>query len=243
MESSSRSEPGVSGEPVSRGGASRWFLWGAALAVLLILVITWRPTVALFSDPDRLRAEVESLGPFAPLGFIALTAMQVVVAPLPALPTQLLGGALFGWGWGSLYNVAGMLAGGLLATWLARKLGRPWLKRRVDPQQLARFESLARLDKTWVWAVILFLFIPIGDFPYYIAGLSRLRLSQLAVAIVCSRGPSTVLTTWAGAGAVEAPVWILLVLLGVILSLGVAGYIYRQPLLSWLERRLLAYLR
>jgi uncharacterized membrane protein YdjX (TVP38/TMEM64 family) len=108
---------------------------------------------------------------------------------------------------------------------------------------LARYESLARLDKTWVWIIILFLFIPIGDFPYFIAGLSRLRLSQLAVAIVCSRGPTTVLTTWAGASTVEAPIWVVLTLLGVMLSLGVVGYIFRQSLISWLEQRLLAHLK
>jgi uncharacterized membrane protein YdjX (TVP38/TMEM64 family) len=214
------------------------------LALLLTLVvIVGRPVVAWLSDPDGVRAQVESLGPLAPLGFVVLTAVQVVVAPLPAFPTQLLGGALFGPGWGSLYNIAGMLAGGLLATWLARKLGRPWLEKRVDPEQLARYESLVKLDTTWVWAIILLLTIPLGDFPYYLAGLSRLRLSQLAVAILCSRTPSVVVVTWAGASAVAAPAWLLPGLLAAIVGLGLAAYTFRQPLMSWLERHWLARLR
>lgn len=217
--------------------ASRWVSWGVPALLILLLVVLWRPIAALFASPALVRTEVEALGPLAPLGFIIFTMAQIVVAPIPGHPTQLLGGALFGVVWGSVYNVLGMLAGGLFATWLARKLGRPWLKQQMGAQRLARYEGMARLEATWVWIVILL--IPLGDFPYFIAGLSRLRFSRLAVAIVCSRGPFTVLVTWLGARAVEASAWLFFGLMAAILGLLAVVYLLRRPLNAWLERYVL----
>jgi uncharacterized membrane protein YdjX (TVP38/TMEM64 family) len=217
--------------------ASRWVSWGAVLLLLLIGVLLWRPVSTLFFDPARVRAEVEALGPLAPFGFLLLTVAQIVVAPIPGHPTQLLGGALFGVVLGSVYNVVGMMMGGLLATWLARRLGRPWLEKQVEPELLARYEGVARLETTWVWIIILL--IPLGDFPYYVAGLSRLKLSQMALAIFFSRGPFTVLVTWLGSKAIQAPVWLILLIFGLILGLVAVGYAVRKPVNGWLERQVL----
>ncbi|MFQ5613798.1 MAG: TVP38/TMEM64 family protein [Anaerolineae bacterium] len=220
---------------------SRWASLAVALILLTIVAILWRPVVALFSNPASVRTEVEALGPLAPVGFLALTVVQIVVAPLPGHPTQLLGGALFGVPVGSIYNIAGMTAGGLLATWLARKLGRPWLERQVDPDQLARYEGMARLESVWVWVIILL--IPLGDFPYFLAGLSQIKLRRMALAILLSRGPFTVLVTWAGASAVVAPPWLILLLFATVLAIIALGYLFRRPLNAWMEQHLVHRLR
>jgi uncharacterized membrane protein YdjX (TVP38/TMEM64 family) len=83
------------------------------------------------SDPADLRAWLESLGPWGPVGLIALFVLQILVAPLPGYVFQAAAGYLFGWFWGAVYACIGMLIGGTLAMTLARIFGRPLVRRVV----------------------------------------------------------------------------------------------------------------
>jgi uncharacterized membrane protein YdjX (TVP38/TMEM64 family) len=186
-----------------------WLAWlggGLALAGLFAL---WGPLSELGSDPARVRSWIEQAGPLAPAAFFLLNIIQIVAAPIPGYPVQVLGGVLFGFVPGSIITVGGMTAGGTLAAWLGRKLGRPWLEKRMGPETLAQWGQMAHIDSFWTWWIILL--IPLGDIPYFFAGLSRIRLITFALAILTSRGPFTVLIVWLGDGVVNLPLtWIAL---------------------------------
>ena len=193
---------------------------------------------------------MEQMGPLAPLVFFGLNVAQIVVAPIPGYPVQILGGVLFGVIPGSIYTVGGMVAGGTLAAWLGRRLGRPWLERRLadapvlptlsvgmqaasttGAEALARWSKIAHIDSFWTWWLILLL--PLGDLPYFFAGLSRIRLGWFALAILASRGPFTVLIVWAGDRVIDLPLsWIALFVAGLGLLL-LVGFSQRDRLESW----------
>lgn len=219
---------------------SLYLPWLVMLVLAAVTLILWRPIWMLMttSDNHALQAEMERLGPLAPLAFLALSVVQIVGAPIPGYPVQFLGGILFGLGFGSLYGVIGVTAGGFIAAWLSRTLGRPFIEKHVSPVALAKYEGLARLESLWVWVLILLL--PIGDIPYFIAGLSRVKLGTLAAAILLSRGPFTVLIVWAGASATAAPAWAIGVMFAAILALVGLGYRFRNRLGGWIEDRVLA---
>ncbi len=114
-----------------------------------------------------------------------------------------------------------MTAGGVLAAWLWRRLGRPWLKKRLGAETLEQWSQTIHIDSFWTWWVILL--IPLGDVPYFFAGLGRIRLSKFALAILTSRGPFTVLIVWAGHRVVDFPlIWValLMALVGIIVIIG-----------------------
>ena len=218
---------------------SKWLPWGVILALILAGTILWRPILTLFGEPDpvALQAEVDRLGLLAPLGFFALAIIQIVGAPIPGYPVQILGGALFGVWLGGVYNLIGMIAGGLIAAWLSRTLGRPFVKKQVGSEALRRYESLARLETLWMWVILLS--IPLGDFPYYLAGLSRVKYRTLALAILVSRGPFTFLISWVGETAQTIPRWIFGALLALILGLIITGYLFKDKLALWLDNHVL----
>jgi hypothetical protein len=70
----------------------------------------------------------------------------------------------------------------------------------VGAERLAQWEHVTRADRPWFWA-LLFL-APIGDLPYFLAGLSRYPIPRLALIAATVRGPSVTLAAAIGAGAV-----------------------------------------
>jgi uncharacterized membrane protein YdjX (TVP38/TMEM64 family) len=208
-----------------------WFPWLAGLAFILVLALLWRPFSQIGADTVALRVWMEQVGPLAPLVFFGLNVAQIVVAPIPGYPVQILGGVLFGVIPGSIYTVGGMVAGGTLAAWLGRRLGRPWLERRLGGEALARWSNIVHIDSFWTWWLILLL--PLGDLPYFFAGLSRIRLGWFALAILASRGPFTVLIVWAGDRVIDLPLsWIALFAASLGLLL-LVGFSQRERLESW----------
>ncbi|GAB4445131.1 MAG: hypothetical protein Kow0031_27620 [Anaerolineae bacterium] len=192
----------------------KWLPWLWGLLFIAVLAALWVPISRLGTDPAAIRAEIEQMGPLAPLAFMLLNVAQIVVAPIPGYPVQVLGGILFGFVPGSIYTVGGMVAGGVLAAWLARRFGRPWLEKRVGSETLQHWGDAAHIDSFWTWWVILL--IPLGDIPYFIAGLSRIGLAKFALAILASRGPFTVLIVLAGDSVLNWPLtWIALFMAGV----------------------------
>lgn len=111
----------------------------AVLAALLMLVIwlVWhdapllRFLVRLYRDKSFLGETVASWGWMAPVVFIAIQALQVIVSPIPGEMTGPVGGALFGVWWAVVYSTIGLTIGTLVCFGVGRRWGeplvRPWL--------------------------------------------------------------------------------------------------------------------
>lgn len=208
-----------------------WRPWLAGVLVLLALAVLWRPLSQLDTDSAVLRTWIEEMGPLAPLAFFLLNVVQIVVAPIPGYPVQVLGGILFGFIPGSVYTVGGMVAGGTLAAWLGRRLGRPWLEKRLGAETLAYWSETAHINSFWTWWIILL--IPLGDVPYFIAGLGRIRLSTFALAILTSRGPFTVLIVWTGNSVIDLPLTAIALLMAVVGIMVIVGFSQAERIEAW----------
>lgn len=203
----------------------------AGLLILGGLAALWGPVSRLGADLTVLRAWIEPLGLFAPLAFFLLNMLQIVVAPIPGYPVQVLGGILFGFMPGSIYTVGGMVAGGTMAAWLGRRLGRPWLQNRLGTETLDYWSNMAHIDSFWTWWLILL--VPLGDVPYFLAGLGRIRLSTFALAILTSRGPFTVLIVWSGDRVIDLPVSWIALLIAVVGLIVIIGFSQTERLEAW----------
>jgi uncharacterized membrane protein YdjX (TVP38/TMEM64 family) len=180
----------------------KWVLLLLILAVVGILATTHgQEVVSFLRNPDELRAWLARLGPLGPLGLIVFNAIQVVVAPIPGYPVQSAAGYLFGWWQGSLYAVAGMILGGLLAMTLGRVYGRPLVERVVGAERLERWEKVAHLNSMAVWFVLML--GPLGDAPYFIAGLTKLPIWKLLAIVLLVRTPSVMVSAAIGAGVIS----------------------------------------
>ena len=205
--------------------------WLAGLLVIVILAALWIPLSRVGTDPAILRVWIEELGPLAPLAFFLLNVTQIVVAPIPGYPVQVLGGILFGLIPGSIITVGGLVVGGTLAAWLGRWLGRPWLEKRLGTETLEHWGQVAHIDSFWTWWIILL--IPFGDIPYFIAGLSRIRLSLFALVILTSRGPFTVLIVWMGDRVTGLPLTWIASSMAVVMVIVIIGFSQARRIEAW----------
>ncbi|MBI1881457.1 MAG: TVP38/TMEM64 family protein [Chloroflexi bacterium] len=208
-----------------------WWPWLGGLLFVAMLAALWLPISQIGANPAVVRTWLEQFGPLAPVAFFLLNVIQIVVAPIPGYPVQVLGGILFGFVPGAIYTVAGMTAGGVLAAWLTRRLGQPWLELRLGAETLAQWGAIAHSDSFWTWWLLLL--IPVGDLPYFFAGLTKIRLRILALAILTSRGPFTAFLVWTGSSVADLPLSWLAILTAVIGLAVIVGFSQRSRIEAW----------
>ena|SRR3989344_8936292 len=64
--------------------------------LILAIIIFWKPLTNIFSDKENVKEFVLGFGIFAPIIFILVIALQVLLAPIPGQVAGLAGGFIFG---------------------------------------------------------------------------------------------------------------------------------------------------
>lgn len=113
------------------------YLW---LSGLLGPVLT--ELFAIFENRDTLRLYVENWDNAAPIVFIFIQALQVVIAPIPGELTGAVGGFIFGALPNNIYSTIGSSIGSMGAFLAARVIGMPLVKYFVSGKSLERFHFL-----------------------------------------------------------------------------------------------------
>ena len=154
--------------------------------------------IHFFLDKERLIGFLDSLGPFAFIGFIIIQAAQVVAAPIPGEVTGLLGGFLFGKLLGIILSTLGLTLGSYIAFSLSRLFGRPFVEKFVNKSTMERFDYLLHHEG----AFLVFLLFLIPGFPKdylcYILGLGHLSTMEFLVISGVGRLLGTILLTLGG---------------------------------------------
>ncbi len=216
----------------------RSLLLALFLLGLAALAVIYGPALLdLVSDRARVEAWLRALGPWAPLALIALNAAQIVFAPIPGYFVQAAAGYLFGALAGGFYGVIGMLLGAALAMNLARWYGRPLVARLVGPARLQRWESIIHSDSTWPWFVLLL--GPVGDIPYFVAGLTRVPVWKILLIALLVRMPSVFVAAAVGAGVINIPPAWWLAFGALLVCAAWFTHRYRERLEQWVDRILL----
>ena len=95
------------------------------LLIGTIFIIIFRHELwQIFKSSGNIRLWVQDWGIWAPLAFVGLQIIQVVIFIIPGEITQIAGGVLFGpWG-GFFYSSLGIAIGSIINFYLARLLGK-----------------------------------------------------------------------------------------------------------------------
>lgn len=216
----------------------RGALWiGSALilAALIVLVATWGDPLYRFAvNQDQIQAWVVRLGPWGPLGIIALQVAQTLLAPIPGQAIGAISGVLYGTWRGTLYAMAGLLIGSLTAFLLARSVGRPILRRLVSEPTLAQLDDLARRGGPLFFFLIWLFPLTPDDLACLAAGLTPMTTRQFLILVTLGRLPGVWVTVWAGANATQiAPIGWAALLAGIgLLVLGL--WLWRDPIQTFL---------
>ncbi|WP_435365192.1 TVP38/TMEM64 family protein [Haloarchaeobius sp. DYHT-AS-18] len=177
-----------------------------AVGLVLGTVVTGR-YLWFLRDPDAIRTVVDGFGPLAPLVFVLLQTLQVVVAPVPGQVLAFAAGYLFGAGPGFAYSMTGATVGTYLALLLARRYGRPYVERVVAPDALDRFDDfLGEYGLAGVFVVFLLPGFP-DDVICFAAGMSDLDVRKLVLVSVAGRTPGYLVLVFSGAGMAQEQVY------------------------------------
>ncbi|MFA7709423.1 MAG: TVP38/TMEM64 family protein [archaeon] len=194
------------------------YLWWILLIIpFILLIIGYLYPSSFFSNQEAIRNYVNSFGSFAPVIFIILQILQVVITPISHYAVSIAGGYIFGLWLGALYNFIGRVIGTIIAFYLARDIGKKIVEKVVNKQTQEKYNYLFEKGK-----VLLFLayFLPLfpDDEISYLAGLSNLSAKLFIPLIILGHISGSLSLAYIGNGikSVSDPLFITLSLITLI---------------------------
>ena len=208
------------------------------IGALIVPVIIWHDAIwRLFTSAERLHAWVQGWGPWAPIVFICIQAVQVIVFVIPGEVPQIAGGYLFGAWEGTILSVTGILIGSAVSFFLARALGTPFVTALFPREQVDRVRALLVSRSARVVFFLLFLIPGIPkDILCYVAGLTPMRFPFFAAASTLGRLPGIAGSAVIGSAAASSK-WLLTgIIAAIAVALFAAGFFLRTRIQGWVEK-------
>ena len=190
----------------------------------------------IFTDREQTKAFIASFGTGAPVVFILIQMLQVLLAPFPGEATGFIGGFLFGATKGFLYSSIGLTVGSLINFIIGRFLGKRFVRKLIPPAQLERMDNLVRHQGV----IVLFgLFVFPGfpkDYLCLFLGLSAIPLKIFILLTAIGRMPGTLMLSLQGSYIFEQSYGWFALIVSVCLVLIFLAYRYREGLYRWIEK-------
>lgn len=207
---------------------------GVKAVVLVLLLITlgvlvWHETPPELFDPLWIEQFLAGGGRLAPLVYVLLRVVAIVVSVVPNAPLDIAGGMLFGPFWGTIYALLGSEVGAIACFLLARHLGREAIARflhrditfsnRISRRHLPYIVLFARLEPVFSFALV-----------SYGAGLTGMSLRSFALSTLIGMTPGTIILNYYGKSFFSGSV-----LLQIFLGLALVVLLFVVPV--WIRRK------
>lgn len=204
----------------------------ALLVLVGILAFVFRDSLfGLFRSSESIRAWVEARGALAPLAFMGLQVLQVVIFVIPGEIVQVAGGFAFGlWG-GAFWSILGILAGSLVNFAVGRLLGRPFVESVFGAERISRVDAATAGGKAAAGFLLLFVIPGIPkDILTYAAGASSLPFGVFIVVSTLGRLPGILGSAYMGSAVYDKEFRLAIVILVVSTALFALGLVFRDKL-------------
>ena len=156
-----------------------------AIAIVFAYFLLNPPNVS----PADFEKAIRDSGPAGPLLVVASQVLASVFAPIPNSLLTLAAGRVYGGLAGGLYSYVGGLLGAAITFWIGRQLGREFVARFVQKNDL---ESVDRfIAKYGVWAIVGGRLLPFMSFDAisYAAGMTSMDFGAFMLASVFGTAP------------------------------------------------------
>jgi uncharacterized membrane protein YdjX (TVP38/TMEM64 family) len=168
-------------------------------AIVVILYLGIFLLFYLWSAPidylEELTRDSIFLGPFA---FIFLAFLVVVVAPLTIVPLIPVASVIFGPFWAGLYTIIGWFLGSIVDFIIARKFGKPLIKKFISLETVEKYENYIPRQMEFWWVVLLRIIIQVDILSYALGLFSRISLWKYSLATLIGMMPMAFIFSYAG---------------------------------------------
>ena len=224
---------------------TRWAVGGAIVAALIgygvWLVWTDAPAyqflARLYLDKEFLKHTLGEWDVLAPVIFMGLQALQVIIAPIPGELTGILGGYLFGEWVGLFYSTIGQTVGSVAAFGVGRWLGAHYVQRMVSPDVWRKLGFIVEAEGAIVCFIIFLVPGLPKDMICYLFGLSPMPFWVFALVSTLGRIPGTWILSAQGARTESGDYVQAILLTALAVAVALPLYYYRNRLIEWFKGR------
>ncbi len=156
-------------------------------ALIIYLILQKTGFFEVVNTPERLQQYLEKTGAWMPIIYTFLQFLQVVLLPIPSVVSTLVGVALFGAFWATVYSLIGILLGSVTAFFIGRKFGNKAVAWMVGEETLFKWQKkLKGKDNLFLTFAFVLPFFP-DDVLCFVAGLSTMSTRYFLIVILLSR--------------------------------------------------------
>ncbi|MGN1013663.1 MAG: TVP38/TMEM64 family protein [Clostridia bacterium] len=147
----------------------------------------------IFTSEEKMKLFLEKSGYFAPILFVIIQIVQVVIPIIPGGISQGVGVLIFGPLWGFIYNYVGIVLGSIIVFFIARKYGMPLIKKMFRKELIDKYIGWINNGKKFeiFFAIAIFLPVAPDDFLCYLAGVTDISIKKY-IAIILLLKPFTI---------------------------------------------------
>jgi Uncharacterized conserved protein len=185
-------EAQTNGKTINKYPRAIWNVLSIIGAVLAVVLFCEGFKQGIFTSEEAMQAFLSQYGAWAPLLFVTIQILQVVMPIIPGGITLAAGVLLFGPWWGFLYNYVGICIGSALNFLLARHYGRPFVKgiagERIFNKYIGRLSNGKSFER--FFAISIFLPVAPDDYLCMLAGLTQMELKTFILIILLGKPAS-----------------------------------------------------
>ncbi len=193
-------------------------------------IVFGKQLVAFLSNPEDVRAWLDSFGGWSEAVFVAIRTLQTVAKIIPAEPLEIGSGYAFGVIGGMLWCMIGTEIGSLIILLFSRFFGQKFIRLFVSEEKIKSFVFLTK--KSNIYAVLFFIYLIPGspkDLITYFAWMLPVKIPAFLLITGIARIPAILISTMCGAALGEKNYTAAIVIFAITTVLSVIGLvIYRK---------------
>lgn len=161
-------------------------LLAAAIVIIVILAVVWGMHRGVLSSQEAFVGFIKSTGSFAPIAFLIIETISVVILILPCAVGYPVSTMAFGPFWGFVLNAIATIAGSIIIFTIVKQWGKPIVEAAVKKKNFEKYQRFA--DKTSLFEKILAIVLLLPFLPdnvlCYIAGLTKMKFRRFCVIVI-----------------------------------------------------------
>jgi uncharacterized membrane protein YdjX (TVP38/TMEM64 family) len=161
----------------------------------------------------------------APIIFIIVRILPIVIPPIPGLLIDIIGIAVFGWFYGFILAEIAVLSASMISFYIGRKFREPLLGKFISIKKIHEWEDkLSEKEKFWALIGLRFVSSPFFDIMNYIAGLTKIKASTYFFTTLIVTAPLGFMIYYFGGMVLNTPIIL------------ISGLILLIPIIIWYKK-------